>query len=104
MKGRPPSLAELLARRVGLRKTIKVLSFIVAWGIVYESLGRAPDSVEEYADWWRESRAKAFREQQLFREALPGEETPTRIYEQVRLFVDVQNSAAPVLLGGWIEP
>ena len=90
-----------MAARVGLRKTLKALTFIASWGIVYEALGRAPESIEEYAEWWRESRAKAFRDQQLFREALPGEDTPTRIYEQARVHVEVSAPAAPVLLGNW---
>ena len=75
-KRRAPTLAEVMVRRVGFRKTTAVLSFIVAWGIVYESLGRPPESIEEYAAWWKESRAKSFRDQQLFRLALPGEDTP----------------------------
>ena len=95
-------MAEAMAARVGLRKTLKVLTFMTSWGVVYESLGRAPESIEEYALWWRESRAKAFREQQLFREALPGEDTPTRIWEQARVYVEAKNAAAPVLLGNWI--
>lgn len=102
LRGRSGSLAEQIARRVGLRKTFKVLLFITAWGVVYEDLGRAPVSIEEYSDWWKASRAKSFREQQLFREALPNEDTPTRLYELARVHVDVHNPAAAVLLGALI--
>ena len=97
-------MVEVLVARVGIRKALKVLTFIVSWGIAYESLGHAPESIEEYAAWWRESRAKSFRDQQLFREALPGEDTPTRIYEAARVYVDVSNQAAPVLLGAMVIP
>jgi hypothetical protein len=80
---KPEALAIVLARQVGFRNSMKVLTFITAWGIVYESLGRAP-SVEEYADWWKESYPTAYREQKLFREAMPGQDTPTELWEQVR--------------------
>ena len=99
VKGRPRTLAEQIAQRVGVLKMYKVLLFMTSWGVVYEALGRAPVSIEEYSDWWKASRAKSFREQQLFREALPDEETPTRLYELARAHVDFQNPAAPVLLG-----
>ena len=78
------ALAIVIARRVGFRNSMKVLTFITAWGIVYESLGRAPASVEEYADWWKESYPTAYREQKLFREAMPGHDTPTELWEEVR--------------------
>lgn len=95
-------MAEVLAERVGFRGMIKVLSFIVAWGTVCEALGRPPETIDEYADWWKASRAKAFREQQLFREALPGHETPTLLWERARAHVDASNPAAPVLLGALV--
>ena len=95
-------MAEQIAQRVGVLKMYKVLLFMTSWGVVYEALGRAPVSIEEYSDWWKASRAKSFREQQLFREALPDEETPTRLYELARAYVVVGNPAAPVLLGALI--
>lgn len=78
------SLLVVLTIKVGLFKAIKVLTFIVCWGYASEELGHPPETVEEYAYWWRMSAAKAFREQRLFRDALPGESTPTRIWDQTK--------------------
>jgi hypothetical protein len=89
-RGKPEYLAIALARRVGFRNAMKVMTFVVAWGIVYEALGRAPESVEEYADWWKESHPTAYREQRLFREAMSGQQTPTELWESVRGQVNVK--------------
>jgi hypothetical protein len=43
-----------------------------------------PPTVEEYADWWKESRATAYREQQLFRETFPGMETPDLLLDHMK--------------------
>ena len=86
------SLLVVLTKRVGLLKAMKVLTFIVAWGIVTEDLGRPPETVEEYAYWWRESAATAYREQRLFREALRDDTaTPTPIWEQARSQLDAKD-------------
>jgi hypothetical protein len=95
----PDSLLVVLTANVGFRKAMKVLVFIVAWGKVYDALGHAPVSVEEYAYWWRESVPTAYREQKLFREALPGQTTPTLIWERVREQVDAADDIAPAVIG-----
>jgi hypothetical protein len=76
----PRTLQELAATRVGLIRSMKVVTFIVSWGIACEAIGQ-PLTLEEYADWWKESRSTAFREQAVFREAFPGETTPQRIVD-----------------------
>ena len=93
------SLMVVIAKNVGFLKAVKVLAFIIAWGKVYDDLGRAPESVEEYAYWWRESVPTAYREQKLFREALPGQMTPTAIWENVRGQLDATDEVAPAVLG-----
>jgi hypothetical protein len=76
------SLFELLRRRVGFRRAVQVLEFMVAWDIARRSLhGREPLTLDEYADWWKRTRSTAFREQARFREALPGETTPDRLLD-----------------------
>ena len=67
-----------IVRRVGLRKGRQVGSFMAAWALVEAKLGHEP-TLEEYAAWWKESRATAFREQALFRECFPEETTPSRL-------------------------
>lgn len=78
------SLAERLIRAHGFRDAQKVLTFIAAWSIACEALDRAPVNIEEYSDWWRQSRITGYREQKLFRECMPGMETPTPIWEASR--------------------
>jgi len=78
---------------------IRVCSFIVSWGYAYEKLGRAPRSVEEYAELGGVSVPTAYRDQKLFREALPGESTPTRIWKSVRTKLNTADDAAPARLG-----
>jgi hypothetical protein len=92
------SLAERLIRQHGYRNTHKVLLFVAQWVICCESLDRAPVNIEEYSDWWRVSRQTGYREQKLFRECMPGLETPTPIWEAARvtnagLFKSKKNAA-----------
>lgn len=89
----PEPLLVTLQGRVGYLRGCKVCGFIVAWGIVTESLGRPPESIEEYADWWKQSHRTAYREQALFRLAVHEYETPTELWEEVRKQVDVRRAA-----------
>ena len=76
----PRTLQEFAAKNVGAIKSARVIAFVLSWGIAAEAVGH-PLTLEEYADWWKDSRSTAFREQALFREAFPGEKTPQRIVE-----------------------
>jgi hypothetical protein len=80
----PEPLFVGLTRRVGLRKAFKVLLFITQWGYVYEYLRGPVASVEEYAEWWHLNERNAYREQKLFREAVPGDLNPNRLWEQLQ--------------------
>jgi hypothetical protein len=71
-------LLTIAARRVGLRKAFKVLSFMAAWRLAEDSVGR-PIGITDYAAWWREPNGTVYRHQALFREAFPGETTPARL-------------------------
>lgn len=82
MSGRM-SLLELCVRRAGgARKGARVGAFIAAWGICRDDLGRLP-TVEEYAEYWKQSRASGYREQQRFRAAFPEFETPDAILDHI---------------------
>jgi len=63
----------------GFRTTLRAFKFAVGWGLTTAVLGRRPESVEEYADATRTSRATAFRDQQAFRAAFPLEDGPERM-------------------------
>ncbi|MGB9113349.1 MAG: hypothetical protein WCF24_11570 [Acidimicrobiales bacterium] len=79
LKERRVTWAELGWRNAGIRKTTRGLKFAMGWGLATATLGREPESVEEYAEVMDESRATAFRDQQAFREAFPNEESPARM-------------------------
>ena len=76
---RPLTWAEVGIMNAGMRATTRGLKFAMGWGLATAELGREPESIEEYAEVVRESRATAFRDQQAFRRAYPNEETPTRM-------------------------
>jgi hypothetical protein len=61
------TVAEVAMATVGFRKGYRVLLHISCWLICERALGHRPD-VDEYAKWWEMSRAKAYRDQQTFRE------------------------------------
>ena len=77
------SLVELMITRHGFLKARKTMMFVACWVIVCESLGREPETVDEYSDWWRKSRSTGFREQAVFR-ACTGLDTPTSIWLAAR--------------------
>jgi hypothetical protein len=73
----------MVVRKVGWRQGLRALTYVVAWGIAADREGRAL-TVEEYADYWKESRATAYREFQAFRRVWPKEENPARIWGMAR--------------------
>lgn len=75
------TLLELAYARTGsMLKAARVSSFAVAWSVVRADLGRAP-SVDEYAAWWKEPRATAYRHRDEFRQ-VTGLDTPDPIIDQ----------------------
>lgn len=76
MTGEP--LLTIAARRVGLRKAFKVLSFMAAWDHAQRAIGHEI-GIEAYAEWWREPNGTVYRHQALFRDAFPDETTPARL-------------------------
>lgn len=73
-------LLVVAGRRVGLRRAMKAMTYMIAWDHVRDDLGHEP-TAEEYAAWWKESPATAYREQALFRQAFPGEQNPARLLD-----------------------
>ncbi len=71
-------LFRYMLKAVGPSGSRKVMGFMFAWAAVEEDLGREP-SIEEYAAWWKESAATAYREKSLFRKCFPGESSPSRL-------------------------
>lgn len=89
-------LLVVATQRVGLRKAMKVLAYMTAWDHVRDDLGREP-SAEEYAKWWKESPATAYRQQALFRDAFPAETTPSRLLDLAAEQANVRRGVATAL-------
>jgi len=73
----------MVVKKVGWRQGLRALTYVAAWGIASDAVGR-PLTVEEYGQHWKESRATAYREFQAFRMVWPKEETPARIWAKAR--------------------
>jgi hypothetical protein len=52
------------------------MDFMAAWAIATRHHNWEPIDVEQYGEYWKLSRAKAFRDQQRWRELFPNEPTP----------------------------
>jgi hypothetical protein len=60
----------LCVDRLGYRRGARVAEFIGEWEVCVRQLGHAV-STDEFAAWWRESRATAYRRLAEFRESFP---------------------------------
>ena len=106
-KERPMSMGQIAIQRMGFRKGGQALTFAVCWWIVTRKLGRPPETVDEYSDWWKQSRATGYREQAVFRKTFPEFAGPMELAEWLRIdvyAVDVDKSAALVDLVGRMAP
>lgn len=74
------TLMEVAIARQGIRKGASVVGFIVSWAIACEAVEH-PLTLDEYAEWWKESPATAYRQQARFRETFPGHATPQVIVD-----------------------
>ncbi len=54
----------------GVRAALRGATYLASWGPVYEMLGRVP-TVDEYCDFWKESRTTAWRESSSFEKCCP---------------------------------
>ena len=52
----------------------------MSWSIAESSLGRELESIEEYGEWWKQSRATSYREQMAFRKAFPFD-SPRELFD-----------------------
>lgn len=83
MADREMTLAQYLVRKVGLVKTMKVATFVVAWGIYTEKV-KGPHTLDGYSAYWKQSVATTYRERDLFRIAFSGDQVPDRVWAHVR--------------------
>lgn len=66
-----------LQQRYGIRKTAWILEFLAKWAIAVRTNGWEPISPEQYAEYWRISRAKGYRDRQRWADMFPNEPDPT---------------------------
>ena len=59
-KGPPRNVLDYCIAKVGIRKGMRVATFIAQWTIAQQALGHAP-TAEEAAGWWKESPATWYR-------------------------------------------
>jgi len=79
-KRQPRTLLELAISKVGVLKGARVCAFLCQWTIATNALGR-PITLEEYADWWKESERTVYRHQAEFRRVF-GAPTPQVFADQ----------------------
>jgi len=103
---RPPGtqLVVFLVGKVGMKKAIKVATFLVQWGIVARRKGREP-TVAEYQVYWSESQATYYRDLARFRKVWPDDKSPQRRWNWVEancklpMKLDPEKTVARLLAG-----
>jgi hypothetical protein len=65
-----------LQKKFGWRKAMWLLDFMAAWAVAVRANEWQPIDAEQYAEYWRMSRAKGYRDQQIWRDLFPDEPTP----------------------------
>jgi hypothetical protein len=65
-----------LQQRFGWRKATWLLDFMAAWALAVRANDWQPIDAEQYAEHRRMSRAKGYRDQQIWRDLFPEEPTP----------------------------
>jgi hypothetical protein len=95
-KRRELSVVETAIRRVGFRRGRRAVTFAACWWIVtHAQEGTPPATVDEYAEWWAQSRAQAFRDQADYRAAFPEWTTPMDLAAAIGLDVMTLKSDRP---------
>lgn len=78
----PTTLLDYLIAAGGIRKGMRVATFVAQWTIAQSALEREP-SVDEAAAWWKEERRTWYRRLAEFRELLPQLDSPASIAADV---------------------
>lgn len=93
---RRDSFMGVTIQRAGIRRGSDVCTFVLCWwALMAEKDGEEP-TVEEYGEYWKVSRATAYREMQRFRECWPEFDTPAGVAEALDL--DVTQPVIPSLM------
>lgn len=82
------SLYAIAAGRIGQKRGRAVIAFVMQWSIAMQALDRQTLTLDEYAEYWGETRRTAFRHQSEFRAAFPGQQTPDQVVQLARAVWD----------------
>ncbi len=102
------TVGQVAMQRVGFLKARSALLFAACWCIMARSIGRPPASIDEYAEWWAQSRSQAFREQAIFRKCFPEYTSPVELalaigFDVAKMSRDDVDQAV-IELVGWAAP
>jgi hypothetical protein len=76
-------LGMLVVEKVGLRRGLRALTYIVAWGLASDAEGH-PLTVEEYTAHWKQSLSTSYREREAFLMVWPDLKDPGPVWDRVR--------------------
>jgi hypothetical protein len=97
------SILQIFVRNGGVRNAFRAATYLASWGAVYESLGRVP-TVDEYSDFWKQSRTTTWRESRSF-EACAAGSSVERVWlslpVEVRRSSDADARVADVASARW---
>lgn len=65
-----------LQQQFGFRKAIWLVDFLAGWALAVRANDWQPIDAEQYAAYWKMSRAKGYRDQRTWRDLFPNEPTP----------------------------
>ncbi len=80
MGRQPRTLLELAVANVGPMRAPRVIAFVMLWAAARETLGHEP-TIDEFVQWSGMSRRTTYRRRDLYRQAYPGEHTPSRLLD-----------------------
>lgn len=78
------SLLEVAVSRVGFRRAITALTFLLTWGFYVDATPDEEHTVARYAEFANMSDREAFRKASIFREAFPDQANASAMWERVR--------------------
>lgn len=81
-RGKKP-LGVLVVGKIGMRRGLRALTYIVAWGLASDAEGH-PLTVEEYTAYWKQSLSTSYREREAFLMVWPDLANPGPIWDQAR--------------------
>jgi hypothetical protein len=76
-------LGVLVVEKIGLRRGMRALTYIVSWGLATEAEGH-PVTMDEYTAYWKQSLSTSYRELDAFRLVWPDLKDPELVWERVR--------------------